>query len=61
MAIGRYTKKVSTNLKGKSLQMFRFDCVDSEVCEAVKLREIVVTHYRNTPPLGFKKEINGNS
>lgn len=55
MAIGKYSKRVTTFLKGRSLQMFRFDCVDSECGESVKLKEIVNYYYRNNPPKGFKR------
>lgn len=59
MGISQFTKPVTTYLHGKVLRMFRFDCVDSEVGQAVKLREIVTEYYRNKPPFGFDKQ--GNS
>lgn len=60
MALGKFTKKVSTYLTGRTLQMFRFDCVDSYMGESPKLKQIINEYYRNKPPLGFRNQQNPN-
>lgn len=56
MPIPKTTERCVTFLKGETLRMFRFDCVDSGMEKAPKLRQIIVWYYRNNPPPGFKKD-----
>lgn len=56
MAIGQFTKRVTTFISGLDLKMFRYDCLDNGIGESQKLKQIVKHYYRNNPPLGFNKE-----
>lgn len=56
MTISKFTEKCVTYLSGKTLRMFRFDCIDSGVGKSQKLKQIIHWYYRNNPPLGFNKE-----
>lgn len=56
MAIGQFTKRVTTFISGRTLKMFRFDCVDSYMCESAKLKQIINEYYRNKPQLNQDKK-----
>lgn len=61
MAVGKFSKRVTTFLKGRTLKMFRFDCVDSDMGESQKLKQIVNDYYRNKVPFGFEDTIKKNN
>lgn len=54
MAVGKFSKRITSFLSGNTLKMFRFDCLDSGMGESQKIRQIILTHYRNKPPAGFE-------
>lgn len=58
MAVGKFSKRITSFLSGSYLKMFRFDCVDSGMGESQKVRQIIIQHYRNKPPKGFDNNTN---